>query len=174
METCRGTRYHMVSIKWGLKEIMHDSDLELSEISVYKIDFGFHDTDTNDTNLVVPNLLILFICSFNCSYLQFTTFTMYVIIFYTPYRRVLEYDDCMTCRRATLKQKREHSRYNTKQHLMRKLQLWRSSKCRVPFHCYYSQVHSDQEGLHLLGSHRRAKADQFENYPYEIGILDTI
>ena len=38
---------------------------------------------------------------------------------------------------------KEYSRYDTKLHLMVRLQFWRSRMYGVPLHCYYSQVHSD-------------------------------
>ena len=39
----------------------------------------------------------------------------------------------------------EFLEYDTKLHLMVRIQSWSSRKCRVPLHCYYYQVYSEPE-----------------------------
>ena len=43
------------------------------------------------------------------------------------------------------------SGYDTKHQLMVRLQFWRSGDCGIPFHCYYTLVHSNPDWEYLLG-----------------------
>ena len=47
------------------------------------------------------------------------------------------------CRGVSLPAPNECPGYDTKLHLMVRLQLWNFGKCGVPLHCHHSQVHSD-------------------------------
>ena len=41
--------------------------------------------------------------------------------------------------------------------VMVRLHFWKSGKCCIPFHCHYSQVHSNMEWEYLFGSHPGVK-----------------
>ena len=51
------------------------------------------------------------------------------------------------------KKKKKCPVYDTKLHLMVKLQFWRSVEFGVPLHCHYALIHFDLEWQYLLGSY---------------------
>ena len=58
----------------------------------------------------------------------------------------LEYADFFPFRYVIpLPHEKECPGYDTKLHLILKLQFWRSRECGVALHCYYSKVHSDPD-----------------------------
>ena len=57
-------------------------------------------------------------------------------------------------------QRDKTSAYDSKYHHMVRLLFWSSRECGVLFHCHYSQVHSDLEGL--LGLHLLVKYIYFK------------
>ena len=61
-----------------------------------------------------------------------------------PSQWSLDYSDCIPCTGvSTSTKKGAQSMKNLLQ--MVKLQFWRSTECRVPLHCHYSQLNSDPE-----------------------------
>ena len=63
--------------------------------------------------------------------------------FKPSWRPGLDYADCINCREIRPASKIKCSGYDTKLHLMVRLQFWRSGEYRVPLHCHYFQAHSD-------------------------------
>ena len=81
-------------------------------------------------------------------------FLFFSLVISMPCLCGLEYANCIPCSRVRLTPKKGKGfEFDTKLHLMVKLQFQSSGECGVHLHCHYSQVHSDPEWYYLLGSH---------------------
>ena len=66
--------------------------------------------------------------------------------------RAVEYTDCTSAEGLDSSSQRM-SWNDTKLHLMLRLLSRNFGECWVAFHCHYSHIHSETEGLYSLGSH---------------------
>ena len=96
---------------------------------------------------ITPFSSYLFLCSF--PYSAFLTY--FLFIFFLSYSLSAQSTELKTCclyplKRSKTSLKKGCPGYDTKLHLMVRLQFWRSKECGVFCHCHYFTVHSDTGG----------------------------